>query len=302
MPRTVSGQVFQSFFDGGLTAFEVACLRSFVDHGHRVVLYAYDHTTTPDFCTAADAREILPRDSVFAYGAGFGAGSVSGFANLFRYALLSRHGGWWIDTDMVCLDAEWPDGDVVAGWQSAGLVCNAVLRLPAGHALALEAVADCVAAGRTIVWGQTGPSLLTRLVLERGLADAILPAHAFYPLAWSEWVDLLDPACAEAVAARARGACALHAWNALVRHHGFHRCVAPPRGSFLRALFARHGALRGFTECDARTAREHIARIREHQRQAAHLRELQAERDALAQRLADLQAESGLPVPCPSSV
>jgi hypothetical protein len=32
-------QVFYSFFHGGLSAFELTCLRSFVDHGHRVVLH-----------------------------------------------------------------------------------------------------------------------------------------------------------------------------------------------------------------------------------------------------------------------
>jgi Glycosyltransferase sugar-binding region containing DXD motif len=113
--------------------------------------HAYDHTTTPDFCTRADAREILPHDSIFVYGEGFGAGSVAAFANLFRCVLLLRHGGWWIDTDMICLDAEWPDSDVVAGWQSAGMACNAVLRIPAGHGLAERAVAECVAAGRNVV-------------------------------------------------------------------------------------------------------------------------------------------------------
>jgi hypothetical protein len=255
-----------------LTAFEVACLRSFIDHGHQIVVFAYDHATTPDFCTRADAREILPQSSVFAYTDGFGAGSVAAFANLFRYALLLRRGGWWIDTDVVCLDADWPAGEVVAGWQCADLVCNAVLRLPPGHPLAAEAVAECVAAGQNVVWGQTGPSLLTRLFRDHGLSGVVLPPLAFYPLAWSEWLDVLDPSCAESVAARVRGAYALHVWNALLRHHGFERALAPPAGSFLRAVFARHGGLRGFVEGDQRTARSHIALVREHQARSAHMR------------------------------
>jgi hypothetical protein len=107
---------------------------------------------------------------------------------------------------------------------------------------------------------------------------------------------------AEAVAARARGAYALHAWNALLRHHGFERAIAPPAGSFLRALLARHGGLRGFTECDLRTVREYIARIREQRQLATQLHERQAERDALMQRPTDLQGCGAPAVQCAGSV
>ena len=30
-------------------------------------------------------------------------GSYAGFANFFRYELLRKRGGWWVDLDTICL-------------------------------------------------------------------------------------------------------------------------------------------------------------------------------------------------------
>ena len=31
------------------------------------------------------------------------SGSLAAFSNLFRYKLLLERGGWWVDTDVICL-------------------------------------------------------------------------------------------------------------------------------------------------------------------------------------------------------
>src|SRR5260221_311292 len=52
-----------------------------------------------------DAGEIVTGDRVLRYGkaAGESAGGLSGFSNLFRYALLLREGGHGVDCDVFCL-------------------------------------------------------------------------------------------------------------------------------------------------------------------------------------------------------
>ena len=97
---------FQSFwYGGGLSPYEFLCLKSFIDCGHAFDLYTYD----PDLAVPAgvqvrDASELIDRSEVFVYQPeGFGKGSPSAFSNLFRSKLMVEKGGWWTDTDVVCL-------------------------------------------------------------------------------------------------------------------------------------------------------------------------------------------------------
>ena len=80
---------------------EEMCLSSFVHHGHEVHLYSYSEIeNVPEGVEKKDGREILPEDMIFEYKH---HKSFSGFSNYFRYKLLSEKGGWWTDTDVVCL-------------------------------------------------------------------------------------------------------------------------------------------------------------------------------------------------------
>ena len=94
-----------------LSRMELLTLQSFVRHGHRFHLWAYDQITTPipDGVVLEDATEIIPRSAVFKRRAvdersGVGAGSYGApFSDLFRYKLLHDKGGYWADMDVTCL-------------------------------------------------------------------------------------------------------------------------------------------------------------------------------------------------------
>ena len=104
-PSATSFEV-NSFWGGApLTRLEFLSLTSFVQNGARYNLYSYeDLPDLPEGVTLRDAREILPVERMFHYPAGMlNQGSPSGFTNLFRYTLLQRPGGWWVDTDVCCL-------------------------------------------------------------------------------------------------------------------------------------------------------------------------------------------------------
>ena len=58
--------------------------------------------------TRRNARVILDRQVAF-YRHEFDGPSPALHANHFRYALLERLGGWWIDTDVVLVAASRPD-------------------------------------------------------------------------------------------------------------------------------------------------------------------------------------------------
>ncbi len=85
---------------GSLSRLERLAINSFIYHGFDVTLWSYDRIANiPPACQLRDAREILPEDLVFLNG----KKSYASFADLFRYALLTKVGGLYADTDVICL-------------------------------------------------------------------------------------------------------------------------------------------------------------------------------------------------------
>jgi len=233
-----SGELFQSFwFGGNMSPYQWLCMKSFLEHGHRFALYVYDSTGVPDGVEVRDAQTILPRDRIFFYKQGEGAGSVSGFSNLFRYKLLCDRGGWWVDTDVVCLSGELPDGEVICARQQDGQIGSAVLKLPREHPLAAGLYAEAKGQGDDLVWGQTGPLLLTRLVVGSAYERSILSGDFCYPIGWDEFGAMFDSAQCDSIKRRVANSKMVHLWNEVWRRANFDYRSPPPAGSFLADLF-----------------------------------------------------------------
>jgi hypothetical protein len=82
-------------------------LKSFIDHGHTPVLWAYNKQceNIPEGVVIEDAGQILPPSKIFSYknNGDCRQGSYGGFSDIFRYYLLYEVGGWYCDMDVVCL-------------------------------------------------------------------------------------------------------------------------------------------------------------------------------------------------------
>lgn len=236
-------QVNAFWYRGGLGEREVVCLTSFVQHGYGVDLYSYDEgLSAPDGVTVRRAASVIPESEVFFYDDDWVVGKISAFSNLFRYAVLHARGGWWIDTDVICLRRLPEPEGFLAGVQEEEVVNTAVMFAPAGTALVAEAIAECRAIGKKAKWGQGGPALLSRLVKRHGLADAMLASPEFYPINWSEAVSmLLLPENAAAARRRCASSRTLHLWNEMFGRAGIPKHLFPPAGSFLAELFEEIG-------------------------------------------------------------
>ena len=169
--------LFQSFWAGpSLSPYEHLCLSSFIDRGHAFDLYTFDaDLAVPAGVQLRDAAAILDQSEYFVYENGPGRGSPSAFANLFRYKLLQDKGGWWVDTDVVCLADDIPAYQEFFARQDE-LVNVAVLCFEAGHPLMKLCFQHAKAAGRAVRWGDTGPRLMTRLLHETGGTARAPPA------------------------------------------------------------------------------------------------------------------------------
>jgi hypothetical protein len=235
---------FQSFWHGGpLSPYECVCLRSFLDHGHDFELYTYDPAlSVPTGVRLRDAAEFIAESEVFTYQEGFGKGSPSAFSNLFRYKLLIERGGWWVDTDVVCLTKQIPHVTEFFAYQDTTLVNSAIIYFGRNHPIMLQCWDEAAKLGRTVEWGQTGPRLLTRVLKERHYIDRALPPEICYPIHYDRAADLLRPGAADTLASQIGPALFLHLWNALLTSNGQQKTLLPPKGSLLRQLAEKHPA------------------------------------------------------------
>ena len=100
-----------------------------------------------------------------------GRGSFALHANLFRYALLFKLGGWWIDHDVVLLSPELPKEEIFFSIETLDPMraTFSVLKFPAGHPAMGEALEKCAALAETAAYGQTGADLFTEMVAKYDL-------------------------------------------------------------------------------------------------------------------------------------
>jgi hypothetical protein len=253
---SASEQIASFWHGGGLPPHCWLSLTSFVDHGHAVTLYSYDEMRVPPGVKNADAAEILPKSAIFYQNGGHIVGSISAFTDLFRFKLLLERGGWWVDTDVLCLRPDLPDQPVAFGWESNDRVIGtAALKLPRQHWFAERLYASALdivrsrGGGAEVRWAEIGPVLLTRLVRECGLAASVEPQRRFFPLGWRDYQLVVLPEEHEAILARTRESAFVHLWSEMFRRQRLDPAAAPP-GSWLAAMFARHG-------CDHQTGAAH---------------------------------------------
>lgn len=188
----LDNRIIQGLWVGGdLSAMEWLSLRSFLANGHEYHLYAYDEIkNVPAGTVLQDAATVVPRKDLFVIKEGWGKGSYGGgFSDYFRYELLHRKGGWWADTDIVCLRPfDFASDHVIASsregkWGSTANGC--VLKLPAGGAATRFLTEAARAMDRdNLKYAAMGPTLVQRMVGELDLGRYVVPPWAFCPVAW----------------------------------------------------------------------------------------------------------------------
>src|SRR6266850_1743041 len=166
-----------------LSVMEQLSIASFLQHGHDYHLYVYDEPkNVPQGTVIRDANEILPSSSVFQYQH---SPSYAGFANFFRYKLLLERGGWWADTDVICLKPfDFPGAHVFASELVDGteVLASAILKAPVNSEAMAYAWAVCqTKQPENLVWGETGPRLVAAAVEKFSPAKFQQLAEVFFP-------------------------------------------------------------------------------------------------------------------------
>jgi hypothetical protein len=229
--------IIQSLWIGdSLSSMERISIASFVHHGHEYHLYCYDPVANvPAGAVLKDAREILEESAIFQYR---DFPSFSGFSNYFRYRLLHLRGGWWVDTDTICLRPfDLAEPYVFASEptrRGEQVACASPIKAPADS----EAMSDAWAACRardpgTLAWGEVGPRLVQATIARLGLQRYLLPSLAFCPVPHFEWSRFLEPGDLRDFP---DATFAVHLWNEMWRRSGIAKDNPGPPGSFYHRI------------------------------------------------------------------
>src|SRR5436190_9559519 len=211
-----SNQIIQGLWIGAhLTIMERMSIASFLHHGHEYHLYTYDDVANvPSGTVIKDANEILAGSAIFQYKE---YPSYAGFSNFFRYKLLLERGGWWSDSDIICLRPfDFTDEYVFSSEMYCGKeVTNAgVIKAPAGSDAIAYAWNVCQKKNpNKLVWGEIGPGLVSEIVKKYRLDNYRKPYYTFCPI--PHWHSLLEPY----IAGVHEDAYALHLWNEMWRRN-----------------------------------------------------------------------------------
>lgn len=227
-----------------LSIYEWACISSFVRADFSVRVWSYLPIRMPEGALAGDASGILPQSELSRYTQGGKPKNIAAFTDFFRYALLQNHPGWWFDTDVICLrrqqEFQYFSQPIVAGFESPGVINGAVLKfndLRWAIELGARAVVVAQRTNNDFKWGAVGPALVTEVVDEAALQQAVLQPHVFYPVHWKAADLVLDPARRDEASSLCARAHAYHLWNEVIRRCAIPKNILPPQGSFLHDVF-----------------------------------------------------------------
>lgn len=208
----------QSLWVGdSLSTMEKLSINSFLKNGHEFHLYLYKDIEVPPGTVIKDANEILPENSIFYYGpaAGQANGSVSAFSNLFRYEMLYKCGGFWVDLDVICLKHFDFSDSYVFHNSHYGEIGSDIIKSPVNSEVMKYAVERCLEKDlNNIKHTEIGPMLVKECVEKFNLVEYIKDVDVFSCLGWKYFFNITNPKFKIK-----DGAYAIHLWNEMWRRH-----------------------------------------------------------------------------------
>jgi hypothetical protein len=160
---------------------EQLSISSYIFHGHEFHLYVYGHVADiPRDTVVKDAREIVPESDIKKFQ------SLANFSDWFRYHLLFKTGGWWVDLDTVCLrpfdfEEEYVFVEQNLDDRLVDHVCAGWIKVPVGSSVMRWCIDQCqLVDWKTMEWSDLGPNLATKAVKHFHLSYQ--PWHLFNPI------------------------------------------------------------------------------------------------------------------------
>lgn len=255
--------IIQSLWIGkSCSVIERLAMCSFIKSGHEFHLYTYDDVANiPEGVIIKDANTIISENNVF-----LSHNSYAHFADWFRWKMLNKIGGYWVDMDLICLKPFDFSDKIIFGKEQYNSASIGVLRFPKGHELTSYMVKRCenpnlievtdsikvkarklkrkILMGNRISntkWGEAGgPWGFKQALLKFGLWDAGKPYTYFYPVHSSHWKYIFDETF-ENDTALFFNTYAIHMWNEMInKDASFNRNGVFPAKSLFEHLKSKY--------------------------------------------------------------
>ena len=236
---------------GELSPIEQLSIKSWIAHGFEVELYTYDGVgNVPKGCQIRSGEDIMPKSTIFAHSAksGRSKGSFAGFADIFRWRLLNKVGGFWADCDIVCLQPfRLPQGLAIASEVARTFnadhmaITNCFFGGPAGHPM-FQAACDRIENfdAEALGWGELGTQLIGELVDVQDLEASVLPSRAFNAITPYRMISAMFSKDDGWFDRDMNGCWGLHLYNEVWRSRKISKFGPYPRGSVIHRLFAEY--------------------------------------------------------------
>ena len=245
-----------------LSLLEQLSLKSFLRNGYKVELFIYDEVKNiPEDIIIRDANTILNKEKIFKYRK---TGGYGAFANWFRYEMLFKEGGVWVDTDIICLKKFDIRQDLFFGYEDEDTINNAVIgatpNLPLFEFLSRQAKNpndflsyDTFRQKRIklkrkyfrgnkrgdLFHGETGPRGLTKAVQHFELDNCALPTQSFYPVYYRNWSSIFHDPCSSIEETYPNSYC-IHLWNEYIRRSEYNKDGQFEQGTLIELLKSRY--------------------------------------------------------------
>lgn len=163
------------------------------------------------------------------------------FSNLFRYKLLEKKGGIWVDMDIVCLKPfTFLSGHLFATeMDQTGneIAATCVIQTPIGAPIMKDCFDKASALASDTLRGSAGPKLLKAQIEAHSLKDFLRQHDPFCPIHWWQTEEI---ASKKRVGVSFKHSYALHLWREMWRRKG-HDSNVPQAGSLYGDLLEHYG-------------------------------------------------------------
>ncbi len=237
--KRIMANTVQSLWIGEkLSKVAQLCIKSFLKNGNPFHLYTYDSVEgIPEGTTILDANTILSKDLIFTSH----NGSVAHFADWFRWKMLEKQGGIWVDMDLIAVKQFDFKEEILFGFESPGVANVSFLKFPASHKLPTFMAKICESPNTFLpydsfetkktklirrltgnkrsntAWGEAGgPKGFTDALNHFRLMEFGKSFLYFYPISYMHWQTLFDETLYQK-ADLLNHSYAIHLWNEFLR-------------------------------------------------------------------------------------
>ena len=196
-------KILKTYWEGKITNLEILAIKSYLANGHIIFVYTYPKYNSHiksfhENMEIRDASEILSVEKRWKI-----KGMSTIFSDLFRYYLLYKTGGWWMDLDIVLLKPITTESQIVLslhfsekeGNRLSGLFLNAApLKMPKGHILGETCIREAESRDfEKLNHADLGPLLIDKEVPKLKLEKYIVPPEIYSPIGFHEVQRVIEP-------------------------------------------------------------------------------------------------------------